>query len=64
MGFSHVDRPDGLSTTSLSQGDVRRGAPGSREGKWDPQSKVRGGREQPPLAGVCIWGQPEIVFSS
>lgn len=61
--FSHTERPDGLNSTSLSQGYVLGAASLSREGEWNAHSKDRGGGEEPPIAGVQLQGQPAVTSS-
>lgn len=62
-GFSNVYQPDGLNSTSLSQGYILRAASKSRKGKWDAHSKARRWLEEPPIAGVQLICQHSVVFS-
>lgn len=48
-GFSHVYHPDGLNTTSPSQGYIFGAASGSWKGEQDAHSKDREGLRSLPL---------------
>lgn len=62
-GFSHVCRPDGLSTTFLSQGYVLGANSGSGEGKHTAHSQDRIKGKEPEVAEIQLTGQPTVTSS-
>lgn len=63
----HIDHPEGLSTTSLSQGRVLGATSRSWGGRWNAHCKDRGRGEPPPFWGPTYWstsGHVLLVISA
>ena len=60
-GLNHVYCVDVFNITSPSQGSVLGAASGSRQGKWNPQSKDRAGGKEPLSAQVQLTGQLVVM---